>query len=287
VALIALSGAAHSQVVRDVYEFSATGSGQKWGPLRGGLGRRYLRLWHVVQAHKIGHIAKHLQLSLRSRGALPGALLQASDGNFYGMTDQGGTANLCTIFKMNQLTMKITVLHPFVGDNGDGKLPTGGLVQATDGNLYGETSGGGSSNDGVLFRLTTTGNYKVIYNFQETTGSGPLAAPLQHTNGLLYGTLQLGGTFGEGAVYSLDLGLRPFTTFVRPTGKVGQTAQILGTGLTGATSVTFSSVAATKFSVVSDTYMTAVVPAGATTGAVVVATPAGNLTSNVSFRISK
>jgi hypothetical protein len=63
-------------------------------------------------------------------------------------------------------------------------------------------------------------------------------------------------------------------------------AQNTGQGLTGTTSVTFNGVAATKFSVVSDTYMTAVVPAGATTGAVVVATPAGNLTSNVSFRIS-
>jgi uncharacterized repeat protein (TIGR03803 family) len=221
-----------------------------------------------------------------SRGALPGTLVQASDGNFYGMTDQGGTENLGTIFKMNPLTMKVTTLHKFVGGNGDGKLPTGGLVEATDGNLYGETSGGGSSNDGVLFRLTTTGDYKVIYTFQSTTGSGALAAPFQHTNGLLYGTLQLGGTFGKGAVYSLDLGLKPFVTFVRPTGKVGVSAQILGQGLTGATSVTFNGVAAT-FSVVSDTYMTAVVPAGATTGAVVVATPAGNLTSNVSFRISK
>ena len=57
--------------------------------------------------------------------------------------------------------------------------------------------------------------------------------------------------------------------------------------MTGTTSVTFNGVAAAKFSVVSDTYMTAVVPAGATTGAVVVATPAGNLRSNVSFRVSE
>jgi hypothetical protein len=80
----------------------------------------------------------------------------------------------------------------------------------------------------------------------------------------------LGGTNFDGIVYKLDGGLGPFITFIQPTGKVGKTAQILGRGLTGATSVTFSSVAATKFSVVSDTYMTAVVPAGATTGAVVV-----------------
>jgi hypothetical protein len=83
------------------------------------------------------------------------------------------------------------------------------------------------------------------------------------------------------------MGLGPFVAFVRPTGKVGQTAQILGQGLTGSTGVTFNGVAATSFSVVSDTYMTAVVPSGATTGPVVVTTPSGALTSNVSFRISQ
>jgi uncharacterized protein (TIGR03437 family) len=61
--------------------------------------------------------------------------------------------------------------------------------------------------------------------------------------------------------------------------------QILGQRLTGATSVTFNGVPAATFSVVSDTYMTAVVPSGATTGKVVVTTPGGALTSNVSFRV--
>jgi uncharacterized Zn-binding protein involved in type VI secretion len=87
-------------------------------------------------------------------------------------------------------------------------------------------------------------------------------------------------------VYSLDMSLGPFIGFVRPTGKVGQTAQILGQGLTGTTSVTFNGVPAASFSVVSDTYMTAVVPSGATTGPMVVTTPTAKLTSNVNFRIS-
>jgi hypothetical protein len=81
------------------------------------------------------------------------------------------------------------------------------------------------------------------------------------------------------------MGLGPFITFVQPTGRVGRSAQILGQGLTGTTSVTFNGVAATSFKVASDTFMTAVVPSGATTGKVVVTTPGGALTSNVSFRI--
>jgi hypothetical protein len=79
--------------------------------------------------------------------------------------------------------------------------------------------------------------------------------------------------------------LRRFVTFVQPTGKVGQAAQILGQHLTGATSVAFNGVPATSFSIVRDTYMTAVVPTGATTGKVVVTTPGGALTSNVNLII--
>jgi hypothetical protein len=82
------------------------------------------------------------------------------------------------------------------------------------------------------------------------------------------------------------MGLGPFVTFVQPTAAVGGTAQILGQGLTGTTSVTFNGLPATSFKVVSDTYVTAVVPSGATTGKVVVTTPSGPLTSNVNFRIT-
>ena len=59
----------------------------------------------------------------------------------------------------------------------------------------------------------------------------------------------------------------------------------IGQGLTGTTSVTFNGVPATSFDIVSDTFMTAVVPSGATTGPVVVTTPNGTLTSNKSFQI--
>jgi hypothetical protein len=83
------------------------------------------------------------------------------------------------------------------------------------------------------------------------------------------------------------MGLGPFITFVQPTAKVGKAAEILGQGFTGTTSVTFNGVPATSFAVKSDTYMTAVVPTGATTGPVEVTTPTGTLTSNLNFRILK
>jgi hypothetical protein len=118
--------------------------------------------------------------------------------------------------------------------------------------------------------------------------ANPAGGLIQHTNGLFYGTTA-GGFLSDphGTVYSLDMGLGPFVAFVIPIGKVGKSAQILGQGLTGTTSVTFNGVEAASFKVVSDTYMTAVVPSGATTGPVVVTTPTQTLTSNKNFRISQ
>jgi uncharacterized repeat protein (TIGR03803 family) len=210
--------------------------------------------------------------------------MQASDGNFYGTTYTGSGEIGGSVFRMTSKGA-VTVLHTFSDDGGEGRLPAGGLVQATDGNLYGTTKFGGNDNFGTVYQITTSGVFTQLYSFTSPTGEYPTGSLLQDTNGLLYGTAEQGGAHGYGAVYSLNMGLGPFVTFVRPTGGVGHTAQILGQGLTGATGVTFNGVAATSFKVVNDTYMTAVVPTGATTGKVVVATPGGALTSNVNFRI--
>jgi trimeric autotransporter adhesin len=82
------------------------------------------------------------------------------------------------------------------------------------------------------------------------------------------------------------MGLGKFVSFVGPDflGKVGDTIEILGQGLTGTTKVSFHGVNAT-FSVVSDTYLTTVVPTGATTGRVNLTTPGGTLMSNKVFRV--
>jgi hypothetical protein len=127
--------------------------------------------------------------------------------------------------------------------------------------------------------------YKSLYAFSSKFGRFPSAGLLQHTNGKFYGLCFNGGAYGEGTLYSLNMGLSPFIALVRYTGRIGQPVQILGQGLTGSTAVNINGVAATSFKVVSDTYMTAVVPTGATTGPVVVTTPKGTLTSNHNFRI--
>jgi uncharacterized protein (TIGR03437 family) len=90
--------------------------------------------------------------------------------------------------------------------------------------------------------------------------------------------------YGYGTVYSLSTGLGAFVETLPTSGKVGAAVKILGTDLTGATSVTFNGVAAT-FKVASSSEITTTVPSGATTGTVKVVTPSGTLSSNVSFRV--
>jgi uncharacterized repeat protein (TIGR03803 family) len=225
-----------------------------------------------------------------SGGALPYAtLIQASDGYFYGTTYQGGYTpgpGWGTVFRMdrNLSVFILYSLNPFT----DGVRPSAGVVQGTDGNLYGTLSYGGANNFGALFQITTSGAYNQLYSFSSSVGENPIAALTQDTGGLFYSTAaQFGGAYGYGSAFSLDMGLGPFITFVSATGKVGQSAQILGQNLKGTTSVTFNGVPATSFSVKSNTYMTAVIPSGATTGPVVVTTPTGPLTSNKNFAIHK
>jgi uncharacterized repeat protein (TIGR03803 family) len=210
-----------------------------------------------------------------------GPVMQASDGSLYGTTTGGGAFNLGTVFKLTPQGT-FSTLYSFAGAPNDGSQPFGGLVQGTDGKLYGAAQTGGASGNGALFQLGLDGTYRFLYSFTSDIGSSPSVALVQHTNGLFYSSAE-GGSANDGVVYSLDMGFGPFITFVQSTGKIGRAAQILGQGLTGTTSVTFNGVAATSFKVLSDTYLTAVVPSGATTGPVVVTTTTGTFTSNKNF----
>jgi len=220
-------------------------------------------------------------------GSFPIALIQASDGNFYGTTFEGGANLAGTVFKMTP-SGAFTILYNFCSLPGcpDGVTPATGLVQATDGNFYGTTTLGGNYN-GTIFQITPSGKLTTVHAFNGSDGCDPRGALVQHTDGKLYGTTFTGGTvcgFGDGTAFSLDMGLAPFVTFVLNSAKTGQAAQILGQGLTGTTTVLFNGVSA-GFTVMSDTFLVASVPTGATTGYVTVTTPSGTLTSNVQFHV--
>jgi uncharacterized repeat protein (TIGR03803 family) len=212
-------------------------------------------------------------------------LIQAADGNFYGTTLEGGSAdcgNGCgTVFKMTP-GGTLTTLHSF--DRDDGAGPYGGVIQAIDGNFYGLTIGGGEFGDGTIFQVTPEGVVTTLHSFDGTDGTYAYGRLLQDTSGIFYGATAQGGKYNSGTLFSLDMGLGPFVAFVNNPAKVGQTFGVLGQGFTGTTSVSLNGVQAT-FTVVSDTFIRATVPPGATTGYVTVMTPSGTLTSNVPFRV--
>jgi hypothetical protein len=123
----------------------------------------------------------------------------------------------------------------------------------------------------------------ILANFNGENGISPNA----RTDGGLYGaTLYNSNDCCSGAIFKFSNGLSPLVQAVPTAGKVGQSIIILGNGLSGSTSVTFNGVAAT-FTVESDTYIKATVPAGATTGTVSVVTPSGTLTSNPQFVVTR
>jgi hypothetical protein len=146
-----------------------------------------------------------------------------------------------------------------------------------------------------LFRITPTGSFKVLYNFDQITGQNVYTTLFQHTNGLLYGTTQSGGTgnvsagctFGNcGVLYSLNIGAAPFAALVTTAGKVGAKIGILGQNFSSSSVVKFGSVAATSVLRSGTTFLQATVPSGATTGSVTVTTTAGTLTSSKKFRVT-
>lgn len=214
-----------------------------------------------------------------SNGNTPWAgLIQANDGNFYGVTVYANWPWWGVLFRMKP-DGTLTVLHYFTNGS-DGGQPYGGLVQASDGYLYGTTATGGAYDFGVLFRASLAGDVVPLYNFW-TDGNTPESALLQHTNGLLYGkTLYSDTVGGDGVFYSLDAGLPPFVTYLPVYGRAGAVVKILGQGFDGATQVFFNGSPAASTTIVYPTYLKAVVPDGATTGPITVTTANGTLTSN-------
>jgi uncharacterized repeat protein (TIGR03803 family) len=209
-------------------------------------------------------------------------LMQASNGNFYGTTYDGGI-NDGVVFELSPAGV-FTDLHDF-DKSKDGGDPLSGLVQGTNGVLYGTTIYGGDFNAGTIYSMTPGGgSFNALYSFDGTSAAAAEEPMTQHTNGTFYGDSAWGGSDNLGTFYSFNVGLSPFVRLVTTSAKVGKTVQILGQGFTGTTAVSFNGRAA-AFQVVSNTYLTALVPIGAASGFVTVATPGGVLKSNQVLRI--
>lgn len=169
-------------------------------------------------------------------GAIPVAgLMRGSDGNFYGTTALGGTFAQGTLFRMTPAGA-VTIVHSFSGLLGDGSIPTGGLVQSSDGSLFGTTALGGTHGKGTVFR-TALGLVVTLHSFTGAPDEGatPLAKLVHGSDGAFYGTTVIGGAQNAGTIFKIT-GLGSFTTlhsFAGPPSEGGEPVAGLAQGSDG------------------------------------------------------
>ena len=139
-------------------------------------------------------------------------------GTLYGTTGYGGTYNAGTIFKLDS-TGKETVIYSFTGGT-DGNLPSSGLTVDSKGNAYGTTFYGGDLNCelitttpgcGVVYKLTSTGKFSVVYAFTGSTDGAWPQGVIPDSSGNLYGPAYYGGNLscpytgiGCGVIFKID-----------------------------------------------------------------------------------
>lgn len=165
---------------------------------------------------------------INTDGAYPsGELIEGTDGFLYGVTSAGGTNGTGVVFRIARDGSGFQVLHQFaaltttatdtLAKNADGIGPSGVLVQAADGMLYGTASAGGVNGRGTIYRVGVDGTgFQVIRTFPSTTtetgstlaknadGAVPLAGLLDGQDGFLYGVASLAGTKGYGTVFAIS-----------------------------------------------------------------------------------
>jgi uncharacterized repeat protein (TIGR03803 family) len=144
-------------------------------------------------------------------GGLPENLMQASDGNLYGTTYQGGPSfPSCGIVFQLTTDGTLATLHNF--DASEGCYLHSGLIQATDGNFYGTNEDGGAAHSrGIVYRLNTSGTLTRLHSFTCNQGNCPdgeipEAALVQGSDGNLYGSTRgvfAGAQTNDGTIFEI------------------------------------------------------------------------------------
>jgi uncharacterized repeat protein (TIGR03803 family) len=238
-------------------------------------------------------------------------VIQATDGNFYGVTDAGGTNGFGTVYKVTS-TGVYSVLYNLMKTTGS--VPETTARQHTSGKFYGETNSGGANSLGALFSFDVglkpfvgvlpasgkvakpigilgsgfTGATSVKFNVTSATFSVVSDTYISATVPSGAGTSFVSVVTPGGTLKSnLKFRVTPTVTSFSPTsGTVGTQVTITGTGLTQASNVKFGGAKLAVFTVNSDIQITATVPAGAVTGKIQVTTAGGTATSSAVFKVN-
>jgi uncharacterized repeat protein (TIGR03803 family) len=124
-------------------------------------------------------------------------------GNVYGTTEECGSSNYGTVWKVSKKGTE-TVLHSFAGgDEGDGARPDAGVIIDAKGNLYGDTRIGGTLGYGAVYKLSKSGTLILLHSFSTTDGIYPVDDLIRDWKADLYGTTYEDGSGGYGTVWKL------------------------------------------------------------------------------------
>ena len=247
-----------------------------------------------------------------------------SDGNFYGTTYAGGAnTTACnggcgTLFQITPAG-KFTTLYSFCSQANcaDGSRPEGGLLQETNGTFYGTTYSGGNDDLGTIYSLSTaTTQAPFVKPLQKSANAGATVMILGNNltgatqvlfNGIaaaftvvssteIKATVPAAASTGTVTVVTPRGTLKTIvifyvtpqiTSFTPTSGPVGTEVTITGVSLKGTTGVTVGGVAATSFTVDSNTKLTLTVPEEAKTGPLAITTAGGTVTSTSNFTVAE
>jgi uncharacterized repeat protein (TIGR03803 family) len=139
-------------------------------------------------------------------------LVLGRDGNYYGTTLLGGANSGGNIFKMTP-SGNVTNLYSFCSQQfcTDGSSPYAGLTLGNDGNFYGTVTLGGGPPEydaGVVFKITPSGAYSVLYQFCQQSGCAdgfdPVTPLTLASDGNFYGTTFGGGSNNYGNIFRIS-----------------------------------------------------------------------------------
>src|SRR5579871_1620820 len=166
----------------------------------------------VFKIDATGHLTTLRDFS-GSDGYYPyGRLIQGSDGMLYGTTQNMAGPYYGTVFKLNPDGTGFTTVHSFSYYT-DGAYLYSGVIQGSDGMLYGATYQGGPNGYGTVFQLSTDGaTFNVLHSFSYSDGGYVIAGVAQGSDGNLYGTTQQGGSTGYGTAYQVSTDGTVFNT---------------------------------------------------------------------------
>ena len=105
-----------------------------------------------------------------------------------------------------------TTLWSFTNGS-DGAYPMAGLIQGSDGRLYGEAPNGGANGNGALFAINTDGSdFTTLWSFTNAiNGAAPQGKLIQGADGRLYGAATFGGVHNDGTLFAINTDGSGFT----------------------------------------------------------------------------